>query len=185
MWQCESKHQHARFIKHLYCPESHYVGWGQDIYASWPRMYFRKPFLQLRICWIWLLLVDVEMKSVVLMMTIWRNGFGARQETTVRKSAYLFERTETRFYIKMDVFNTAALDSVIHMPGSFCLWAFWLYLLVMERGFGPRWLEKRRSKWSAWGFAPWKICSPLANGELTMYCSWRFLFERKSVFNLT
>ena len=61
------------------------------------------------------------MKSIVLRMHIWRNGFEARQETTVRKSAYLFERTETRFYIKMDVFNTAALDSVIHMPGSFCL----------------------------------------------------------------
>ena len=64
------------------------------------------------------------MKSIVLRMHIWRNEFEARQETTVRKSAYLFERTETRFYIKMDVFNNAALDSVIHMPGSFCLRAF-------------------------------------------------------------
>ena len=61
------------------------------------------------------------MKSVVLRMTILRNGFDVRQETSVRKSALLFELTETRFYIKMDVFNDAALDSVIHMPGSFCL----------------------------------------------------------------
>ena len=30
-------------------------------------------------------------------------------------------------------------------------------------------IGKRRSKWSAWGLAPWKIWSTLANRELTMY----------------
>lgn len=96
--------------------ESHYVGGGLRMNASWPQMYFSEALFSTSICWIWLLLVGVGIKSVVL------DGVDAWQETIVRKSTHLFEWTKTRYDIKMDVIiDTALVDSVIYMPWSFYL----------------------------------------------------------------